>query len=35
MMVLAHLDCDFAVDGPPELVDLVASTAARFARSRL
>ena len=35
MMVLAHLDCDFTVEDPPELVDLVASAAARFARSRL
>jgi predicted DNA-binding transcriptional regulator YafY len=34
MMVLAHLDRDFTVDGPPELVDLVASAAARFSRSR-
>jgi predicted DNA-binding transcriptional regulator YafY len=34
MMVLAHLDCDFTVDGPPELADLVAAAAARFARSR-
>ena len=33
MMVLAHLDLDFSVEQPPELVDLVARTAARFARS--
>jgi predicted DNA-binding transcriptional regulator YafY len=35
IMVLTHLDCDFTIDGPPELVDLVASASARFARSRL
>jgi predicted DNA-binding transcriptional regulator YafY len=35
IMVLTHLECDCTVDGPPELVDLVASAAARFARSRL
>jgi predicted DNA-binding transcriptional regulator YafY len=33
MMVLAHLDVDFTVEGPPELVELLASTAARFARA--
>jgi predicted DNA-binding transcriptional regulator YafY len=35
MMVLARLDCEFTVDGPAELVDLLARAAARFARSQL
>lgn len=33
LMVLAHLDSDFTVEGPPELVELVAAAAGRFARS--
>ncbi|MEP9363401.1 YafY family protein [Nocardioides sp. CN2-186] len=33
MMVLAHLDLDFTVEEPQELVDLVARVAGRFARS--
>ena len=33
MMVIAHLDVDFTVQGPPELADLVARAAGRFARS--
>ena len=33
LMVLAHLDSDFTVEGPPELADLVGRAAARFARS--
>lgn len=34
MMILAGVDAEFTVEGPPELVALVASSAARFARSR-
>lgn len=33
LMVLADLDSDFTVEGPPELVDAVARVAARFARA--
>ncbi|GAA4707919.1 YafY family protein [Nocardioides conyzicola] len=33
LMVLAHLDSDFTVEEPPELVALVATAAERFARS--
>lgn len=33
LMVLARLDSDFTVEGPPELVDLVAGAAARFGRA--
>ncbi len=33
LMVLAHLDSEFTVESPPELVELVASAADRFARS--
>jgi predicted DNA-binding transcriptional regulator YafY len=33
LMVLAHLDSDFTVEGPPELVDLVAGAAERFGRA--
>ncbi|GAA1775247.1 YafY family protein [Nocardioides hankookensis] len=33
LMVLAHLDSDFTVEGPPELVELVARAASRFARA--
>jgi predicted DNA-binding transcriptional regulator YafY len=33
LMVLARLDCEFVVEGPEELAELVASAAGRFARS--
>ena len=33
LMVLARIDAAFTVEGPPELVDLVASAATRFARA--
>ena len=33
LMVLAHLDSDFTVESPPELVELVARAADRFARA--
>ena len=33
MMVLSHLDCEFTVEEPAELAELVATAAARFARS--
>jgi hypothetical protein len=33
MFVLANLDAEFVVESPPELVDAVARTAARFQRS--
>jgi predicted DNA-binding transcriptional regulator YafY len=33
LMVLAHLDSDFIVDGPPELVDAVARAGERFGRA--
>jgi predicted DNA-binding transcriptional regulator YafY len=33
LMVLAHLDSDFTVESPPELVDLVAGAAERFRRA--
>jgi predicted DNA-binding transcriptional regulator YafY len=33
VMVLGRLDAEFAVEGPPELQELVAAAAARFARS--
>lgn len=33
MMVLANVDADFTVEGPPELADLVASAAQRFGRA--
>lgn len=33
LMVLAHLDASFTVESPPELRDLVASAADRFAAS--
>lgn len=34
LMVLAHLDASFVVESPPELGDLVASAAARFAAAQ-
>jgi predicted DNA-binding transcriptional regulator YafY len=33
LMVLAHLDSDFTIESPPELVDLVAVAAERFGRA--
>jgi predicted DNA-binding transcriptional regulator YafY len=33
LMVLAHLDSDFTIESPPELVDLVAGAADRFGRA--
>ena len=33
LMVLAHLDSDFTVESPPELVELVAGAAERFGRA--
>nr|WP_051551622.1 YafY family protein [Nocardioides sp. URHA0020] len=33
LMVLAHLDAEFTVEGPPELVDRVARAGERFARA--
>jgi hypothetical protein len=33
MMVLGRLDCDFVVEGPDELIELVARAADRFARA--
>ncbi|MDF1605069.1 YafY family protein [Nocardioides sp. YIM 152315] len=33
LMVLAHLDSDFTVEHPPELVDAVARAAERFGRA--
>lgn len=33
VMLLASLDADFTVEGPPELVDLVGRTARRFGRA--
>lgn len=33
IMVLAHLDSDFTVEGPPELREALASAATRFARA--
>ncbi len=33
MMILASVDADFVVEGPPELVELLARTADRFTRA--
>src|SRR6478735_1664507 len=33
LMVLAHLDSEFTIESPPELVDLVARAAERFGRA--
>jgi hypothetical protein len=33
VMVLANLETDFEVEGPPELRDLVRGTAERFSRA--
>ena len=33
VMVLAQLEADFEVESPTELTDLLARTAARFARA--
>jgi predicted DNA-binding transcriptional regulator YafY len=33
LMVLAHLDSEFTIESPPELVDLVAGAAERFTRA--
>ena len=33
VMVLANLEADFEVEGPPELRDLVSGTAERFSRA--
>jgi hypothetical protein len=33
VMVLARLESDFEVEGPPELRDLISGTAERFGRA--
>lgn len=33
VMVLASLDADFTVEGPPELVEMVSRTARRFGQA--
>jgi predicted DNA-binding transcriptional regulator YafY len=33
VMVLANLEADFEVEGPPELSDLISGTAERFSRA--